>query len=313
MSIPVLNRRFFLSAAAITALQTPWRARASAPVRIGYQRYSTLILLKHLGLLEKMLASRNVSVEWSEFVAGPQLLQAISAGAIDLGQTGDAPPVFAAAAQSDGLIYLGYEPPAPDAEALLVRKDSPIQTLADLRGKRVALNRGSNVHWFLLQALKHAGLSFTDIHPTYLTPPAARAAFESGRLDAWAIWDPYFSSALSSDTRILTTAEGIVENREFFLTSHGFGTERSDLLPIIAEAIAKTDEWAMAHPDDVATIFAKETGLPFDAVRRAVSSRHFSFHRMDEGMIEEQQHLADSLFDAKLIPARPEIVKAVWH
>lgn len=109
-----LTRRTALAAIGAAAL-LPRSPRAASVIRIGYQRYSTLILTKHLGLLEKALASKGVTVSWAEFVAGPQLLQALAAGAIDLGQTGDAPPVFAEASQPGGLVYLGYEPPAPDA------------------------------------------------------------------------------------------------------------------------------------------------------------------------------------------------------
>lgn len=301
-----LTRRTALAAIGAAAL-LPRSPRAASAIRIGYQRYSTLILTKHLGLLEKALASKGVTVSWAEFVAGPQLLQALAAGAIDLGQTGDAPPVFAEASQPGGLVYLGYEPPAPDAEAILVRKDSATQKVSDLKGKHVALNRGSNVHWFLLEALRKAGLSIHDIHVSYLTPPAARAAFENGHLDAWAIWDPYLSSALNDETRILTTAEDIVPNREFFLLSKPFAEQRKDMIPVLSDAIAQTDVWAMANKDAVAQIFAKETGLALDAVRHALSTRHFGFHPMDSGMVTEQTHLADSLQKAGLIPNAPAV------
>lgn len=301
-----LTRRAAMTLACATAL-LPRSGRAAPLLRVGYQRYSTLILTRHLGLLEKAMASFGITVSWAEFVAGPQLLQALAAGAIDLGQTGDAPPVFAEAAQPGGLVYLGYEPPAPDAEAILVPKDSPIKQIADLRGKRIALNRGSNVHWFLLEALRRAGLGFHDVRVSYLTPPAARAAFENGHIDAWAIWDPYLSSALTDQTRILTTAEGIVNNREFFLISKAFAQQPHHIVAAVSTAIAQTDEWAMANKAQVAALFAKETGLALDAVSHALSTRNFGFHTMEQPMIDEQTTLATGLSKAGLIPSLPAI------
>jgi len=308
-----LRRRAVLGGlAALAAAPRITHAASTAPIRIGYQRYSTLILLRHLGLLEEALAPQGIPVVWSEFVAGPQLLQALAAGAIDFGQTGDAPPVFAEAAQPGGLVYIGYEPPAPRAEALLVPADSPIHALGDLRGKRIALNRASNVHWFLLEVLKKAGLSFADIHPAYLPPPSARAAFEGGQIDAWAIWDPYLSSALATHPRILTTAEGIVANREFFLASRTTATHRADVLRAVTDAIARTDQWAQNHPAEVTQILATETGLSEDVVRNAVVTRQFGYHPMDAGIIAEQQALADGFLNAHLLPAHVDVASAVW-
>ncbi|GBQ83654.1 aliphatic sulfonate ABC transporter substrate-binding protein [Asaia krungthepensis] len=301
-----LTRRDAMKLTCATAF-FPEPGRAATVLRIGYQRYSTLIITKHLGLMEKALAPHGITVSWAEFVAGPQLLQALAAGAIDLGQTGDAPPVFAEAAQPGGLVYLGYEPPAPEAEAILVRKDSAIRQMADLRGMRIALNRGSNVHWFLLEALRHAGLGFHDVHVSYLTPPAARAAFENGHIDAWAIWDPYFSSALNDQTRILTTAEGIVENREFFLISKALAQQPHDIVAVVSRAIAQTDAWAMENKVQVAALFSKETGLALDAISHALSTRSFGFHSMDQAMIDDQTNVAKGLKDSGLIPYLPAI------
>ena len=175
-------------------------------VRIGFQKYGKLILLKSKGSLEKKLEPLGFKVTWTEFPAGPQLLEALNVGAIDFGNTGEAPPIFAQAAGAP-LVYVAHEPPAPRGEAILVPKDSPIKTVADLKGKKVALNKGSNVHYLLVKALEKAGVKYSDIEPTFLPPADARAAFEKGAVDAWVIWDP-FQAAAEAATGARTLADG---------------------------------------------------------------------------------------------------------
>ncbi len=126
-------------------------------IRVGYQKYGTLVLLKGKGLLEKKLAPLGYRVTWAEFPSGPPLLEALNAGAIDLGSAGEAPPIFGQANNPD-ILYVAHEPAAPLGEAILVAKDSPIKTVADLRSKKIALNKGSNVHYFLVEALAKAGV-----------------------------------------------------------------------------------------------------------------------------------------------------------
>ncbi len=168
---------------------------SSAPkeLRIGYQKYGTLVILKARGTLEKRLAGQGVDVKWAEFPFGPPLLEAINVGSIDVGSVGESPPIFAQAAGAD-LVYVGNEPPAPAAEAIIVPKDSLIKSVAELKGKRVAVAKGSNANYLLIKLLEKAGLKFSDIEVIYLPPADARAAFESGRVDAWSIWDRYRTS-----------------------------------------------------------------------------------------------------------------------
>ncbi|HCL4295845.1 TPA: ABC transporter substrate-binding protein, partial [Pseudomonas aeruginosa] len=120
--------------------------KSANTLRIGYQKYGTLVLLKARGTLEKRLAEDGVKVQWTEFPGGPQLLEGLNVGSIDFGVTGETPPVFAQAAGAD-LLYVAYEPPAPTSEAILLPKDSPIRSVAELKGRKVALNKGSNVHY----------------------------------------------------------------------------------------------------------------------------------------------------------------------
>ena len=161
-------------------------------IRIGYQKAATILYaLKAKGELEKTLKASGASVTWTEFPAGPPMLEALNVGSIDFGYTGEAPPVFAQAAGVP-LVYVAYDPYGPKAEAILVHKDSPIKSVADLKGKKVAFAKGSNTNYLIVKALQKAGLKYTDIKPTFLAPADGRAAFEGKNVDAWAVWDQLF-------------------------------------------------------------------------------------------------------------------------
>src|SRR6266700_2807719 len=157
-------------------------------LRIGFQKYGKLVLLKSKGTLEDKLKAAGYQVVWTEFPSGPPLLEALNVGAIDFGNTGEAPPIFAQAAGAP-IQYVAYEPPAPKGEAILVPKDSRLTSVADLRGKKIALNKGSNVHYLLVKALEKAGVKYSEVEPVFLAPADARAAFERGEVDDWAKGD----------------------------------------------------------------------------------------------------------------------------
>ena len=132
-------------------------------IRIGYQKAATILYaLKAKGELETALKASGASVTWTEFPAGPPMLEALNVGSIDFGYTGEAPPVFAQAAGVP-LVYVAYDPYGPKAEAILVHKDSPIRSVADLKGKKVAFAKGSNTNYWIVKALQKAGLKYTDI------------------------------------------------------------------------------------------------------------------------------------------------------
>lgn len=311
------TRRSILSTALLASLGAvarvaPALAAPKRTIRIGYQRYGTLILLKHTGMLEKALAGTGTEIAWSEFAAGPQMLQAMGAGAIDFGITGDAPPIFAQAA-GPRVVYVGHEPPAPFGEAIIVPASSSLHDVAGLRGKTVGLNRASNVHWLLLAALAKAGLTMADIQPVFLVPGAARPAFDSGRLDAWAIWDPYLSSAESAGhTRVLAQADGLVGNRQFFLADRAFADANPDLIKLLLAQIAQSDAWSEAHKPEVSQYLADDTGLPLPVVRRAIDRLTFGVQPMTQEVVAEQQRIADAFYGQHLIPAALTVKDAVW-
>ena len=198
--------------------------KSANTLRIGYQKYGTLVLLKARGTLEKRLAEDGVKVQWTEFPGGPQLLEGLNVGSIDFGVTGETPPVFAQAAGAD-LLYVAYEPPAPTSEAILLPKDSPIRSVAELKGRKVALNKGSNVHYLLVRALEQAGLKYSDIQPVYLPPADARAAFLEGWAAEAGTPAPAVLAAFEADKAVY---EALYESRQ-----------RPDWLPIPLGALER--------------------------------------------------------------------------
>jgi sulfonate transport system substrate-binding protein len=289
-------------------------AQAAEPttLRIGVQKYGTLVILEEQHTLEQRLAAEGISVEWKEFPAGPQLLEALSVGSIDFGTTGEAPPVFAQAAQTP-LLYVGVEPAAPVGEAIIVPKDSPIQSVADLKGKRIALNKGSNVHYLLVQALGSAGLTPKDIESVYLVPADARAAFERGSIDAWVIWDPFLAAAqAATGARLLTDGKGLAPNRQYYLAHRDFAKAHPQLITEVLDEIAKTDRWAEQHQHEVAQLLSPRTGLPVPVLDLAVSRLGYGVTRLDDAAIEDQQHIADAFYQLGLIPKPVTVRDAVW-
>ncbi|MWX00962.1 transporter substrate-binding domain-containing protein, partial [Francisella tularensis] len=146
-------------------------------------------------------------------------------------------------------------------EAIIVPKNSPLKSVADLKGKRVAFNKGSNVHYLLVKLLEKANVPYSDIQPVYLTPADARAAFERGAIDAWVIWDPFFAAAEQQlGARVLADGTGVVNNSQYFLASKGYAGVRPDVLNIVLDELKKTDPWAAANPKDVTNILGPQLG-----------------------------------------------------
>ncbi len=304
----------FAAAAGVMAAGMPVAAQAQAKgevqvsVRIGYQKYGTLTLLKGRGTLEKRLAEQGVGVKWTEFPAGPVLLEGLNVGSIDFGTVGEAPPIFAQAAGAN-LVYVGNEPASPASEAIVVPKGSGLRTLADLKGKKIALNKGSNVHYLLLKALEKAGVAYADIQPVFLPPADARAAFERGSVDAWAIWDPFLAAAEKQlGARVLADGKGLVANYQFYLASRTYAEKNPEILRIVLDEVAKVDDWGRNNPEEVATILSAQTGLGKDVVALAASRYAYGVKPVSVDVIASQQRVADAFSSLKLIP-KPIVVK----
>ena len=281
-------------------------------LRIGYQKYGTLVLLKAKGTLEKRLAEQGVEVKWTEFPGGPQLLEGLNVGSVDFGVTGETPPVFAQAAGAD-LVYVAHEPPAPTGEAILVPKDSPIKSVAELKGKKVALNKGSNVHYLLVRALEDAGLKYSDIQPVYLPPADARAAFERGSVDAWVIWDPFQSAAEHQlQARTLRDGTGLVDNHQFYLATKPYAEKNPQVIGALVEEIRGVGKWVQGNLEEATSQVAPLIGLSPEITRQAVERQGYGAQFISPQVIEAQQKIADTFTDLKLIPKKLSIKDGIW-
>ena len=311
-NMSITRRRVLATGLASAALGSTSTVFAQAParvLRVGHQK-GWLSILKGRGTLEKRLAPLGVSVTWTEFNAGPVQLEALNVGSIDFGDVGEAPPIFAQAAGAP-LVYAGATVPRPKLEAVIVPKGSAIRSVADLKGKRVALNRGSNVHYFLVKLLEKHRLAYGDVQTVFLAPPDARAAFEKGAIDAWVIWDPFLAAAQKTlDARLLADASGVVQNRAYYFTSREFTTRNPDVLKIAIDEVNAIDSWAAKNQAAAAAELSAVLGLDKSITELYLSRATFGTAPITREILGEQQVIADTFFELKLIPKKLNLLHA---
>ncbi len=305
--------RHLLSALAL-ALGSVASVALAAPqtVNIGYQKANIFALLKYRGTLESEFKKEGIAVRWVEFPAGPQMLEGLNVGSIDLAATGDAPPAFAQAAKAD-LVYLGHSPANPKTEAIVVPAASSVHSVKDLKGKRVALNKGSDVNYLLIAALEEAGLTYHDITPVYLPPADARAAFQKGAVDARVIWDPYLAEVeASTGARQVRNAEGLVPHYTFYLASRKFADGEPETAKKVLAELGALSDWANHHQDEAAAILATSTGLDKAIWQTTLTRLPYGAERMTDKVFTEQQTLADTFSRVKLLPVKIDVRSATW-
>ena len=315
-----MNRRAFARAILAAGLSAAGiRAHAeSTPsaLRIGYQKSSTLItLLKTRGTLEQSLAPLGLRVSWHEFASGLPLTEALNVGAVDFSaDVADTVPVFAQAAHAR-FVYVAQEAPSPKAQAIIVKKDSTLQTLADLKGKRIAVTKAAGSHYLLLAALARTKLAPADTTIHYLTPADGRAAFERGSVDAWITWDPYVASVDSNpDVRILADGSGLASYQRYYLASSSFAAARPDVIQIAFDQLSQAGAWLRAHPQEAANTLAPIWGLDATTIERANARRSYLVRAVVAQNFGEQQKIADTFLAAGLLPARVDTREALrWN
>ncbi|UUS65154.1 sulfonate ABC transporter substrate-binding protein [Acinetobacter sp. YH12068_T] len=309
------TKTLVLSAAVVAAMMMSGcgkkEAEENVTLNIGFQKYGLLPILKERGTLETALKSQGVNIKWVEFPAGPQLLEGLNVGSVSFGEVGEAPPIFAQAAQTD-LVYIANQPAVPKAEALIVQKDSAIHSIQDLKGKRVALNKGSNVHYLLLKLLEANQLKFSDINVVYLPPADARAAFEKGAVDAWVIWDPFLSAAEHQlNARTIANGENLVKNYQFYLADRKFAQENPKVLQAVVNELNLTTQWVSKNQDEAAKLLEGKTGLGLDVLKTSISRLGNQVTPITAQVAQEQQQVADAFYNEKLIPNKLNIESAI--
>ncbi|WP_315754570.1 MULTISPECIES: aliphatic sulfonate ABC transporter substrate-binding protein [unclassified Bradyrhizobium] len=304
-----------MAAALLGALATS-QADAAETLRIGYQRSSTLIaLLKTNGELEKALAPLGIKVSWHEFSSGLPLLEAINIGSIDVGaDVADTVPVFAQAAGAR-LAYVAEEAASPSAQAILVATASPAKTLAELKGRKIAVTKGAGSHYLLLAALAKAGLTFKDITPAYLPPADGRTAFVSNNVDAWVAWDPFLTSTIrQSGARVLADgSDGLASYKRYYLASADYAAGHGDALNVIYGKLVETGKWVKANPAAAASQLAALWGIDAATVEKANSHRSYQVGAVTAAGLSEQQKIADAFLAERVLPAKVDTsALAIW-
>ncbi|MFJ7045319.1 ABC transporter substrate-binding protein [Streptomyces sp. NPDC101112] len=290
------------NSAASTSTGDGTDGKGSLTLNVGDQKGGSEAILRAAGELDDL----DYRIKWSTFTSGPPLLEAVNAKAVDIGGVGNTPPVFAAGADSKITVVAAWHGTSK-GDAILVPNDSKLTDTEQLKGRSVAVAQGSSAHYQLVASLKKAGLSLGDVDVKYLQPADALAAFTSGKVDAWAVWDPYTSQVLKAKQgRVLTTGDGVTNGLTFQVAAPGALKDRrkSAAIKDYLERLRRAYRWVYSHEEEWAKVWAKDTGLPQDvalaAVKRTYATRVAV--AVDEPLIASEQAIADAFTRLKLIP-----------
>nr|WP_144923688.1 aliphatic sulfonate ABC transporter substrate-binding protein [Paenibacillus bovis] len=281
-------------------------------IKIGYQKQAIMLTLKNSEELQKELKDLGYTITWSEFSTGSSIIEALNSGSIDFANAGDMPSLFALAKGSD-FQFIASEASAPESEGILVGKDSGINSLADLKGKKVAYNNASIAQYLLVKALATVDLTLEDITPVILTPPDASIAFEKGEVDAWVVWDPYMTVAESNGHKILQTGAGIVPLRSFYLSSEKMVTEHPELVEVIVKYLGETGREIDEDPTDATKLMEKLTKVPADTWEISLKRKRTDIKFMDEEAVKDLETQAQDLLDIGLIENKINFEGKIWY
>jgi sulfonate transport system substrate-binding protein len=310
MSVRTLFLGFLLCVATTGSVAS---AESEKVIRIGYQKSGVFLLLRNEGSLEKKFAPLGYTIEWREFSYGSPILEAVNAGSIDIGHSGDAPVIFAQAAGIP-FVYIAATDESPESAGVVVRKNSAIRNFAELRGKTIAFAKGSSSHHLVAQLLTQAGMTFGDIKPVCLQPPDARAAFESGTIDAWAIWDPFLAAAeLDGDGRVIATGTGFNGHREYYFARKDFLSAHPEVLAPLLAALVDVGARAKQDPKGTADFLAGRLGISPAVMERSEGRKQrYNARPLDSAIIQEQQEAANTFLHLGLIPHEIRVSENVY-
>jgi sulfonate transport system substrate-binding protein len=271
------------------------------------KQLTPLAVLEKDGNLEKRLEPLGYQVEWEEFAAGPQELEAMNAGGLDIALTAESPPIFAEAA-GQSLVYLAANSSEGKAISLLVPFNSPAKNIKDLKGKKIASQKASIGHYLIVKALEKVGLKFSDIQPVYLPPPDANVAFSQGKVDAWFIWEPFvMRNEKNKVGRVLLDGGNLRDSNNFYSTTRQFYEKNPEAIKIFLEELQKEHTWAKSHPKEMAHLLTSVTQLDSQTLELMHKKYDFELVPITNKVIETQQRVADLWYDLKLIPSKVNV------
>jgi sulfonate transport system substrate-binding protein len=310
----VTRRNIIAGALILTSLAiAPAQAQEKpAEIRIGTQKGGFFPAVRQRHTVEDAFKPLGIEIKWVDFQFGPPLLEAINVGAVDFGFVGDSPPIFAQAGGAR-IRYVAAVKSDGNTQAIIVPKDSPIKTLADLKGKRVAFGKGSSAHNLLVVALEKAGLAWGDITPAPLAPADATAAFLKGAVEAWSIWDPYLALAeLKENARVIAFDKDVHKPNAFYIAGSDFVDKHPTLVAKLNSVFASEGKWADGHHEEVAKAQSEATGVDIEAVKRFVSRSNYRVVPLDDEVIKSQQAIADRFTRLGLIPKSVNVSDIIW-
>lgn len=311
------TRRNILAGAMVLASLaiSPVHAQAQdkpTEIRIGTQKGGFFPAIRQRHTVEDVFKPLGIEIKWVDFQFGPPLLEAINVGSVDFGFVGDSPPIFAQAGGAR-IRYVAAVKSDGNTQAIIVPKDSPIKTIADLKGKRVAFGKGSSAHNLLVAALEKSGLTWNDISPAPLAPADATAAFLKGSVDAWSIWDPYLALAeLKENARVIVFDKDVHKPNAFYIAGSDFVTKYPALVAKLNAVFSSEGKWADDHHAEVAKAQAEATGVDIEAVKRFVARSNYRVVPLDDEVIRSQQVVADRFARLGLIPKPVNVSDIVW-
>lgn len=272
------------------------------------KQLTALSVLEKQGELERSLKALGVTLKWLEFAAGPQQIEALNAGELDLASTAESPPVFAQAADGP-IVYLATQAPSGRAVSCLVAPDSDIKTIADLKGKKVAFQKASIGHYLLIRALGRVGLTINDVQTVFLPPPDAQAAFSQKKVDAWLIWEPFGTRALQGGTgRVLFDGgNGLRDSTNFYTTNRAFYERNQDVLKIFFEELRKAEAWSSAHPREMAELLTADLLIDVPTLLQMHKKYDFAVVPITDAIVKKQQEVADLYFGLGYLPKKVDV------
>jgi sulfonate transport system substrate-binding protein len=283
-------------------------------VKLAFQKNGVMLVAQTRGsLVEPLKAAGVTPLAWVEFPSGPPLLEAMAVGSVDVGLTGDTPPIFAQVAGAP-IKYVAQVRLSGKAGGILTPKTSGVATLADLKGRKLCFTRGSSAHNSAVLALESAGLTLDDVEAVNLGPADAAAAFAQGGIDGWVIWDPYYTLAIRDQgARVLTGLDTLGGGASFLLANAAFAEARPDDLRAILTAIAKEGEWCAANTEEVAKITAAASGLDLELLKDTMTRTDFKVEPLSDDVLAAQQATVDRFKALGIIPKSVVIADAAWR
>lgn len=280
-------------------------------IKIGYQKADPIDIAKSRGKFIKKMKAKGYQVVFKEFKDGSALLQALNSGNIDYARTGDVPPVTAQANGSK-LVYVAAGSSKAAGSGILVKKNSSIKSITDLKGKKIAYTKNTSSEYLLMKILKKAGLTTNDVKLVSMDQSSAGVSFAKNKVDAWVTWDPYTAQGeLKSGGKILVDGSGITNNRDFIISTKSFTSKNKKATNYLVKYLEDDMQWAQNHKSELAKMLSKSLNMSENIIKRQVSRRSFSMAKLTKKITAEQQAVGDFFYEEGLMDKKVTVSERV--